>query len=64
MSVIEKLLVKLTSCELLILDDWGLIPLNAQQRSDLLELIDSLYDVKLTHAEAILGRLIHGSIKI
>jgi len=65
------------------LDDWGLEPLNAQQRSDLLELIDARYDSKSTliasqlpqehwykmigestHADAILDRLVHGSIKI
>jgi len=79
----RKLINKLKSCELLILDDWGLEPLNAQQRSDLLELIDARYDIKSTmvtsqlpvehwyemigestHADAILDRLVHGSIKI
>ena len=79
----RKLINKLKSCELLILDDWGLEPLNAQQRSDLLELIDARYDVHSTmitsqlpiehwyemigdstHADAILDRLVHGSIKI
>ncbi|WP_320412375.1 ATP-binding protein [Candidatus Regiella insecticola] len=33
----RKLLDKLTSCSLLLLDDWGLKPLNSQQRGDLLE---------------------------
>lgn len=79
----RKLINKLTNCDLLILDDWGLEPLNAQQRSDLLELIDARYDLKSTmitsqlpiehwyemigestHADAILDRLIHGSIKL
>lgn len=79
----RKQINKLKSCDLLILDDWGLEPLNAQQRSDLLELIDARYDVKSTmitsqlpvanwydmigestHADAILDRLIHGSIKL
>ena len=32
----RKLIGKLTNADLLILDDWGLEPLNAQQRSDLL----------------------------
>jgi DNA replication protein DnaC len=32
----------------LIIDDWGLEPLTAQQRSDLLELIDARYDTKST----------------
>jgi DNA replication protein DnaC len=79
----RRLLNKLQSCDLLILDDWGLDPLNAQQRSDLLELIDARYDTKSTmitsqlpvtnwyemigestHADAILDRLVHGSIKL
>ena len=44
----RKLLNKLTSANLLILDDWGLEPLTPQQRSDLLELIDARYDTKST----------------
>jgi len=44
----RKLINKLKACDLLILDDWGLEPLNAQQRSDLLELIDARYDSKST----------------
>lgn len=79
----RKQITKLKTCDLLILDDWGLEPLNAQQRSDLLEVIDARYDSKSTlitsqlpienwydmigestHADAILDRLIHGSIKL
>ncbi|NRA84169.1 MAG: ATP-binding protein [Gammaproteobacteria bacterium] len=79
----RKFITKLTNANLLILDDWGLEPLTAQQRSDLLELIDARYDTKSTliasqlpqehwyemigestHADAILDRLVHGSIKI
>ncbi|WDE07713.1 ATP-binding protein [Thalassomonas viridans] len=79
----RKQINKLKNCDLLILDDWGLEPLNAQQRSDLLELIDARYDLKSTlitsqlpishwyemigestHADAILDRLFHSSIKI
>lgn len=79
----RKHINKLKACDLLILDDWGLESLNAQQRSDLLELIDARYDTKSTiitsqlpvenwydmigestHADAILDRLIHGSIKL
>ena len=79
----RKFINKLGSANLLILDDWGLEPLNIQQRSDLLELIDVRYDNKSTliasqlplenwydmigestHADAILDRLVHGSIKI
>jgi len=33
---------------LLVLDDWGLEPLNAQQRRDLLEIIDARYDTNST----------------
>lgn len=44
----RKLVQKLKSCDLLILDDWGLEPLNAQQRSDLLEIIDARYNFKST----------------
>ncbi len=44
----RKLIHKLSSANLLILDDWGLEPLTAQQRSDLLELIDARYDTKST----------------
>lgn len=35
-----KLLTKLAKTHLLILDDWGLAPLNAQERRDLLEILD------------------------
>ena len=44
----RKLINKLTSANLLILDDWGLEPLTPQQRSDLLELIDARYNTKST----------------
>jgi DNA replication protein DnaC len=44
----RKLINKLTSANLLILDDWGLEPLTPQHRSDLLELIDARYDTKST----------------
>jgi len=44
----RKFINKLTSANLLILDDWGLEPLTGQQRSDLLELIDARYDTKST----------------
>lgn len=44
----RKLINKLSSANLLILDDWGLEPLTVQQRSDLLELIDARYDTKST----------------
>ncbi|WP_435234394.1 IS21-like element helper ATPase IstB [Psychromonas sp. PT13] len=79
----RKLIGKLIKADLLIIDDWGLEPLNANQRSDLLELIDGRYDHhatliisqlpisnwyemigESTHADAILDRLVHRSIKI
>jgi len=79
----RKFINKLTTAHLLIIDDWGLEPLNVQQRGDLLELIDARYDTKSTliasqlpvekwyemigestHADAILDRLVHRSIKI
>jgi DNA replication protein DnaC len=44
----RKLINKLSSASLLVLDDWGLEPLTVQQRSDLLELIDARYDTKST----------------
>jgi DNA replication protein DnaC len=78
-----KLLGKLAKSALLIIDDWGLEPLAADQRSDLLEIIDQHYQKgsillisqlpieewhrmigDATHADAILDRLVHGSIKV
>lgn len=78
-----KLLGKLAKSTLLIIDDWGLEPLAADQRSDLLEIIDQHYQKgsillisqlpieewhrmigDATHADAILDRLVHGSIKV
>lgn len=44
----RKLINKLSSASLLVLDDWGLDPLTVQQRSDLLELMDARYDTKST----------------
>ena len=44
----RKFINKLSLTNLLIIDDWGLEPLTAQQRSDLLELIDARYDSKST----------------
>lgn len=44
----RKFIKKLTMANLLVIDDWGLEPLNVQQRSDLLELIDARYDTKST----------------
>ena len=79
----RRVLSKLASSELLILDDWGLGPLTPQQRSDLLELVDARHGHhatlvasqlplehwypmigESTHADAILDRLVHGSLRI
>ncbi|EJF2226435.1 IS21-like element helper ATPase IstB [Salmonella enterica] len=79
----SKLLTKLNHSDLLLLDDWGQEPLSSEQRSDLLEIMDLMYQrgsiivvsqlpveswYKMigdsTHADAILDRLVHGSIKI
>jgi DNA replication protein DnaC len=79
----RRLIDKLIKADLLIIDDWGLEPLTANQRSDLLELIDGRYDLhstliisqlpianwfemigESTHADAILDRLVHRSIKL
>lgn len=79
----RKLANKLIKADLLLIDDWGLEPLNPGQRSDLLELIDGRYSHhstliisqlpisswyemigESTHADAILDRLIHRSLKI
>lgn len=39
----SKLLTRLNNSELLLLDDWGLEPLSSEQRSDLLEIVDLMY---------------------
>ena len=79
----RKLITRLTSASILVLDDWGLESLSPTQRSDLLELIDARYGSKSTiiasqlpvenwyemigestHADAILDRIVHSSIKL
>jgi DNA replication protein DnaC len=40
----SKLLAKLAKLNLLILDDWGLTPLTAAERRDLLEILDDRYN--------------------
>lgn len=79
----RKQLAQLSKTQLLILDDWGLEPLPSEQRSDLLEIVDLMYQLgsiivvsqlpveswykmigDSTHADAILDRLVHGSVKI
>jgi DNA replication protein DnaC len=41
-----KLLRTLARVDLLILDDWGPEPLNAEQRRDLLEIVEDRYDAR------------------
>jgi len=43
-----KLLTMLAKTDVLILDDWGLAPLNDENRRDLLELLDDRYDRRAT----------------
>jgi DNA replication protein DnaC len=43
-----KLLTTLAKTDVLILDDWGLAPLNDENRRDLLELLDDRYDRRAT----------------
>jgi DNA replication protein DnaC len=41
---LPRLLTTLERVRLLIIDDWGPEPLNAEQRRDLLEIVDDRYD--------------------
>lgn len=43
-----KLLSSLAKCHLLILDDWGLSPLNDEQRRDLLEIVEDRHGSRST----------------
>ncbi len=43
-----KLLAKLAKIDVLILDDWGLAPLTAEHRRDLLEIIEDRHDSRST----------------
>jgi DNA replication protein DnaC len=43
-----KLLAAYAKTDLLVLDDWGLAPLNAEQRRDLLELLDDRHGLRST----------------
>ncbi|MFK7955744.1 MAG: IS21-like element helper ATPase IstB [Lysobacterales bacterium] len=43
-----KLLMKLAKVDLIILDDWGLSKLTAEQRRDLLEILEDRYDTRST----------------
>ena len=44
----SKLLAKLAKLNLLIIDDWGLTPLSAAERRDLLEILDDRYNRSAT----------------
>ena len=43
-----KLLLQLSRMDVLILDDWGLSPLNAEQRRDLLEIVEDRNETRST----------------
>jgi DNA replication protein DnaC len=43
-----KLLAELAKTDLLVLDDWGLTPLNDEQRRDLLEILDDRFNARYT----------------
>jgi DNA replication protein DnaC len=43
-----KLLTRLAKTDVLVLDDWGLTTLNAEQRRDLLEILEDRYDLRST----------------
>ena len=43
-----KLLTELARTDLLVLDDWGLTPLNDEQRRDLLEILDDRFNARST----------------
>jgi DNA replication protein DnaC len=49
-----KLMAALTKVEVLVLDDWGLAPLDDERRRDLLELLDERYQ---THSTVITSQL-------
>ena len=51
-----KLLTQLAKTDVLLLDDWGMTPLDQAARHDLLEVVDDA-----TLADAILDRLVHRS---
>lgn len=44
----SKLLLSLSKIDLIILDDWGIAPLSADNRRDLLEILDDRYERKST----------------
>jgi DNA replication protein DnaC len=43
-----KLLAEIARIDLLVLDDWGLTPLNDEQRRDLLEILDDRFNARST----------------
>ncbi len=44
----SKLLVRFSKMDVMVLDDWGLAPLTAENRRDLLEILDDRYEKKST----------------
>jgi len=69
-----RILRGLTGVQLLILDDWGLEPLDAGARRDLYEILEERYGIPVdkwhafigdpTYADAILDRLVHNAHRI
>ena len=60
-----RILRSITSVQLLILDDWGLEPLDAGARRDLYEILQERYGIgDPTYADAILDRLVHNAHRI
>ena len=43
-----RLLMRLARADVLVLDDWGLMPVGDQDRQDLLEILEDRYDVRAT----------------
>ncbi len=50
-----RLLTQLAKTDVLVLDDWGLLKLSAEQRRDLLEVLDERYETRSTIVTSQLG---------
>ncbi len=61
-----KLLTSFAKTDLLVLDDYGLLPLTQEQRHDFLEILEDRHEQigDPTLADAILDRLVHSAHKI
>ena len=56
-----RLLASLAKTEVLVTDDFGLAKLTAENRRDLLEIIEDRYGIRSTLADAIFDRLVHSA---